>query len=290
MTLFQGLPEASRGWYNFIMSFLLIPLCNLTTWKPLINHHWRELKDLHSKRVRSWTTPNYSLKLCRSWLTLQSHWLAQPDRWYRYILHGYFIHSFQSVSDRWSYTYVFPKWWTYTSYLYNSPPPDWSEESHNNSPSASLDDHRSSVSIFLYAGSNAIWLIVRYMSLCLTYSSSHISRLWRHETSYRLPPHYKGCWTHLPRQPSDPPTFQFQFPLGVVRAFLLLLLLMEKLSHQLLRSALYLISLANSTGNPQDSANLIEIDSQAVYLVSRDISGKMQVFCHRRRHFRLLSR
>ena len=29
-TLFQGLPEASRGWYDYTMSFLLFPPCNLT--------------------------------------------------------------------------------------------------------------------------------------------------------------------------------------------------------------------------------------------------------------------
>ena len=48
--------------------------------------------------------------------------------------------------------------------------------------------------------------------------------------------------------------------------------------------ALDLIHLANDTGNPRISPNIIEIDSQAVYLVARDLSEKTLVYRHRRHH------
>ena len=98
------------------------------------------------------------------------------------------------------------------SVTYSPLPSDWSEESRNNSPTASLDAHRSAVGIFLFTGNtqyDASSVICRHASRTRHHTQADFADM-RHLTAYLHTTREIGFTFH-PRGPLETPTLQLQF-------------------------------------------------------------------------------
>jgi hypothetical protein len=231
-TLFQGLPEASRGWFNHIMSFLLVSPCDLCpsvsdpcklTWLGPPTTDPKERGQVH---LGISTDDNLEIiapnRASRQQLTVIRQAYANagislvcedtPDQ---LIGVGIFYNPDRSITLKCTQQIsdlvriVYPQ--SQIPFTITPMQPDWSEETIQSSPARDLTQHRSVVGIMIFAGA------IRFESN--TSFSRHASRTKTHSVQDWLNIMQTVAYLHTtrdvgltyhPRRQDDPEMFILQ--------------------------------------------------------------------------------
>jgi hypothetical protein len=348
-TLFQGHPEASKGFFNFVFGrdgFLQKPPCNMSAnpsnpcslyWRgpPTLNPTEQgevmmgintddNLETIcHNKASRD------HLLLCRQ--AFADHGITlvvkeMPDQVVGIAL-GYTNTSITMTSPTQIYDLInifypnnapIPIAWTPML-------PSWNVESLNNSPIVHIDLHRSPVGKFIHLGNTRLECAVPISRFCsrTTHHTQADLDAMRHTVAYLHTTRDIGVTFHS-RRPGDPIEFLLTStsdyahsvypdglgqlgcavfgghgPRGPSAPFIATSVKDSGISAlttpdgelkalvSVTKTTLDCIVLATDSGNPQPAVPE-ETDSQTVNIVSQDLSGKAQVFRHRRRDLSFL--